>query len=151
MKPHLDPIKPAAASWQEADDAGPANKCYDILNPLYLFLFIILKTMFDLPPSTDPELLKALLEPLLDDFDDWFSQSKALLESEPMRFMTPEAQQDLLGRVLESLGAVSVMRSLMVATENRAGVDMAVLMKWHKLVHECWSVSIKYRQDRSVS
>jgi Protein of unknown function (DUF2605) len=107
--------------------------------------------MFDLPPSTDPALLKALLEPLLEDFEYWFSRSKALLESEPMGFMTPVAQQDLLGRVIESLGAVSVMRSLMVATENRAGVEMSVLMNWHKLVHECWGVSIRHRQDRAVS
>jgi Protein of unknown function (DUF2605) len=107
--------------------------------------------MFELPPSADPELLKALLEPLLEDFDYWFSRSIALLESEQMSFMTRLAQQELLGRVVESLSAVTAMRSLMVAMENRAGVEMSVLMDWHKLVHECWGVSIKHRQDQALS
>jgi Protein of unknown function (DUF2605) len=107
--------------------------------------------MFELPPSADPELLKTLLEPLLEDFDYWFSRSKTLLISEPMGFMTETAQQELLERVVESLSAVSVMRSLMVATENRAGVEMSVLMGWHNLVHECWGVSMKHRQERTIS
>jgi Protein of unknown function (DUF2605) len=107
--------------------------------------------MFNLPPSVDPELLKTLLEPLLEDFDYWFSRSKTLLESERMEFMAESSQQELLGRVVENLGAVSVMRSLMVATENRAGVEMSVLMGWHKLVHECWGISMKHRQTRITS
>ncbi len=107
--------------------------------------------MFELPPSADPELLKTLLEPLLEDFDYWFSRSKTLLESERMTFMTESSQQEVLGRVVESLSAVSVMRSLMVATENRAGVEMSVLMGWHKLVHECWGISMKYRQTQDTN
>jgi hypothetical protein len=106
--------------------------------------------MFNLPPSADPELLKILLEPLLEDFDYWFSRSKTLLESERMAFMTESSQQEVLGRVVESLAAVSVMRSLMVATDNQAGVEMSVLMGWHKLVHECWGISMKHRQIRSA-
>jgi Protein of unknown function (DUF2605) len=109
----------------------------------------LLSIMFELPPSADPELLKTLLEPLLEDFDYWFSRSKTLLESERMEFITESSQQELLGRVVEGLGAVSVMRSLMVVTENRAGVEMSVLMGWHKLVHECWGISMKHRQMRS--
>lgn len=104
--------------------------------------------MFDLPPSADPELLKTLLAPLLDDFDYWFSRSQVLLESERLEFMAIEEQQRLLKRVLESLGAVRTMRSLMSATH--AGVEMAVLMEWHRLVHECWGVSMKHRQAQKL-
>ena len=107
--------------------------------------------MFDLPATTNPELLKALLEPLLEDFDYWFSRSKTLLESERMGFMTQAEQADLLGRVVDCLGSVSVMRSLMVATGNQAGVEMSVLMGWHTLVHECWGVSMKHRAERSAA
>jgi hypothetical protein len=104
--------------------------------------------MFNSPLPAEPELLKALLQPLLDDFQYWFGRSQTLLESERLTFLTESEQQDVLSRVLESKQSVSVMQSLMTATDGQVGVDMQVLMGWHKLVHECWGLSTKYRQSQ---
>jgi Protein of unknown function (DUF2605) len=104
--------------------------------------------MFNSPLPAEPELLKALLQPLLDDFQYWFGRSQTLLESERLTFLTESEQQDVLRRVLESKQSVSVMQSLMTATDGQVGVDMQVLMGWHKLVHECWGLSTKYRQSQ---
>lgn len=105
-------------------------------------------SMFNSPLPAEPELLKALLEPLLEDFQYWFGRSQVLLESERLTFLTESEQQNVLQRVIESKQSVSVMQSLMQATGGQAGVDMQVLMGWHKLVHECWGLSTKHRQSQ---
>jgi Protein of unknown function (DUF2605) len=102
--------------------------------------------MYNSPLPAEPELLKALLEPLLDDFQYWFGRSQVLLEDKKLTFLTESEQQDVLQRVLASKQSVSVMQSLLHATDGQAGVDMQVLMGWHKLVHECWGLSTKHRQ-----
>lgn len=105
--------------------------------------------MFNSPLPAEPELIKALLEPLLDDFQHWFSRSQTLLGSERLTFITEAEQQDVLDRVIEAQKSVSVMQSLLSATGGQAGVDMQVLMGWHKLVHECWGLSSQHRQANS--
>jgi hypothetical protein len=102
--------------------------------------------MFSLPP--DPDLLKQVLAPLLEDLQYWFSRSRQMLESESLGFMTLEAQEDMLDRVVEAQQAVGVAQSLLVATDGQAGVEMSLLMQWHKLVTECWALSM---QQRSAS
>jgi Protein of unknown function (DUF2605) len=104
--------------------------------------------MLDSLPS-DPDLLKLVLAPLLDDFTYWFEQSGQLLSSTPLAFMTPEAQQDLGDRVNYALQEVKVAQTLLAVTDGQAGVEMTVLMNWHKLVAECWGVSIKRRSLNS--
>ena len=44
------------------------------------------------------ELLKTVLEPLLEDFQYWFTQSRQLLETEQLSFMSDQEQSDLLLR-----------------------------------------------------
>ncbi len=107
--------------------------------------------MFNAPLPTDPDLLKNLLDPLLEDFQYWFERSYTLLENERMEFMEPEEQQNLLNRVMEMRQSVGAMQSLVGATNGQAGVDMKVLMDWHRLVHECWGVSMKHRQSKEHS
>lgn len=102
--------------------------------------------MFELP--SDPNLLKTVLAPLLEDFHYWFERSRQLLEAESLDFMTAEAQQAMLARVAEAQRGVSVAQGLLSATDGQAGVEMSVLMGWHKLVAECWSLSM---QKRSAS
>jgi Protein of unknown function (DUF2605) len=97
------------------------------------------------PLPSDPDLLKLVLAPLLDDFTYWFERSGQLLMNNPLDFMTPESQQDLGDRVNHALQEVKVAQSLLAATDGQAGVEMAVLMNWHKLVAECWGVSMKKR------
>jgi Protein of unknown function (DUF2605) len=97
------------------------------------------------PLPSDPDLLKLVLAPLLDDFVYWFDRSGQLLGTSPLPFMTPESQRDLGDRVNQALQEVKVAQVLLAATDGQAGVEMAVLMNWHKLVAECWGVSMKKR------
>jgi Protein of unknown function (DUF2605) len=99
--------------------------------------------MFTLPP--DPDLLKQVLAPLLEDLQYWFSRARAMLEAEPLGFMASEAQAAMLDRVLEAERGVNVAQSLLVATDGQAGVEMSLLMGWHKLVTECWALSMQQR------
>jgi hypothetical protein len=100
--------------------------------------------MFSELPAA-PDLLRQVLEPLLEDFDYWFSRSRSLLETQTLDFMEPAAQASVLDRLTTAQQSVSVSRSLLNATDGQAGVEMSVLMEWHKLVAECWAISIKQR------
>jgi Protein of unknown function (DUF2605) len=93
----------------------------------------------------DPELLKTMLEPLLEDFQDWLSQAKVLLREEDLTFLENESHADLLGRVEQALQEVQVAQSLFRATGCQVGVDTGVIMNWHKLVAECWQVMMRFR------
>ncbi len=104
--------------------------------------------MFEPLPS-DSDLLRITLSPLLDDFTHWFVAAETLLSSAPLNFMAPEAQSDLLDRIQKAIEQVNVARSLLAATDGQAGVEMAVLMTWHKLVAEYWGISIKNRSLNS--
>jgi len=104
--------------------------------------------MFNFPTSVDPELLKSLLEPLLEDFQYWFSRSRTLFQEEHVSFLDPSEQQDLLARVIDAQNSVSAMQALLDATGGHAGVDTKVLMGWHRLVHECWGISRRLRELR---
>ena len=106
-------------------------------------------SMNDLPD--DPNLLKAVLPPLLDDFQHWFSRTISLLESNQASFMSAEQQQDLLARVQSARQQVSASQALAAATDSKAGIDMPVVMGWHKLVHECWGVAIRIRREQSAA
>lgn len=97
----------------------------------------------------DPDLLKTVLEPLLDDFQYWFSRSRTLLETETMFFLSPAEHANLLDRVIHTQQEVSAVQSLLKATDGQAGVDTSVLVAWHHLVSECWQVSMKLRSQKS--
>jgi hypothetical protein len=99
--------------------------------------------MFSLPP--DPDLLKQVLAPLLEDLQYWYNRSVQLLEGERLSFMSEDEQAAMLNRVLEAQRAVSATQSLLIATDGQAGVEMSLLMDWHKLVTECWAISMQQR------
>lgn len=99
---------------------------------------------FDRP---EPELIKALLEPLLDDFQHWFERSRSLLENHDIEFLSPEEQADLMARVSQAQQEASIAQMLLSATGGQAGLDTAVLLPWHQLVTECWQVAIRFRTD----
>ena len=101
------------------------------------------------PLPSEQQLLKTLLEPLLEDFQYWFSRSRDLLESEKIAFLSDAEQADLLQRVRYGQQEVSTAQLLFRATDGKAGIDMAVLVPWHQLVAECWQVSRRWRsRDR---
>jgi hypothetical protein len=99
------------------------------------------------PP--DAELLKSILEPLLEDFQYWFGRSRTLLEQEEISFLAPEAQAALLARLIDAQQQVSTAQLLFKVTNGQAGIEMGVLAQWHRLVTECWQVAVRFRSDRS--
>lgn len=96
----------------------------------------------------EPELLKEILEPLLDDFQYWFGRSRSMLENETIIFLPAEEQAKLLQRVKQAQQEVTTARMLFQATGSQVGLDMATVMPWHKLLTECWQVAIRFRQQR---
>lgn len=101
--------------------------------------------------TPEPDLLKTLLEPLLEDFQYWFERSQALLESQPISFLSDEQQADLLARVLQAQQEVQTAQLLLKATDGKVGVEAAVMVPWHSLVTECWRVSSRFRLEQIQS
>ena len=97
---------------------------------------------------TEQELLKTILEPLLEDFQYWFSRARHLLETERITFLSLEEQTDLLERVKTHQQEVQTAKILFQATGKQAGIDTRALVPWHKLVAECWQVSMKCRSHK---
>jgi hypothetical protein len=94
---------------------------------------------------TEHELLKTILEPLLEDFQYWFSRAHRLLESEKISFLSPEEQAHLLERVKQAQQEVNAAKMLFKATGGQAGIDTATLVPWHQLVAQCWQVAMRWR------
>jgi len=101
------------------------------------------------PNLPEPELLKTVLQPLLEDFKYWFARSRSLLETQRISFLGTEQQSALLDRVKQAQQEVSTAQMLFQATGGQVGIDMAALMPWHQLVTECWKVSMRFRSEQS--
>lgn len=102
----------------------------------------------NLPES---ELLKTVLQPLLEDFQYWFARSRDFLETEQLSFMRKEEQSELLTRVKQGQEEVNTAKMLFSATDGQVGIDMATLMPWHQLVTECWKVAMRFRSQQDTS
>jgi hypothetical protein len=94
---------------------------------------------------SEQELLKSVLQPLLEDFQYWFSRSRTLLETEDITFLTQEQQANLLTRVKDAQQAVSTAQMLFEVTHGQVGIDTATLVPWHHLLNECWQVGMRWR------
>jgi hypothetical protein len=99
---------------------------------------------------TEKELLKTVLEPLLEDFQYWFGRSRTLLESEQMSFFTAQEQAELLARIVHSQQEVQTAKMLFQATGGLAGIDSKMLLPWHQLVAECWDVAQRWRDNKQL-
>jgi hypothetical protein len=94
---------------------------------------------------TENKLLKEILEPLLEDFQYWFSRSRSFLETETISFFTEQEQLQLLDRVKQCQQEVSTSQMLLQATNGQVGIEASMLVPWHHLVTECWQVATKWR------
>ncbi|AFY45987.1 Protein of unknown function (DUF2605) [Nostoc sp. PCC 7524] len=116
-------------------------------------MLILMKKLEDsfsfMRDSNLPEanLLKTVLEPLLDDFQYWFTRSRNFLETERLSFMDEQEQLDLLLRIQQAQEELNTAKMLFNATEGQVGIDMATLTPWHKLVTECWQVAARFRSQ----
>lgn len=98
----------------------------------------------------EPELLRSLLQPLLEDFQYWFGRSRNLLETEEITFLTSQQQSNLLERVKQAQNEVGTVQMLFNATGGQAGVETATLIPWHQLLMECWQVGMRFRMEKSA-
>ncbi len=98
----------------------------------------------------EPELLKTVLEPLLEDFQYWFGRSRTLFESETIPFLKDEQQAALLARVTQAQKEVGTTQTLLKLTNGQVGVETSMLMTWHQLVTECWQVRMRLRSNKSI-
>ncbi|NES97694.1 MAG: DUF2605 domain-containing protein [Desertifilum sp. SIO1I2] len=105
--------------------------------------------MFNSNPP-DPELLKSVLQPLLEDFQYWFARSRSMLETQEISFLSDTEQTNLLERVKQAQGEVSAAQMLFKATQGQVGIETATLMPWHQLVTECWQVAMRCRQEQAT-
>jgi hypothetical protein len=101
------------------------------------------------PKLPEPDLLKAVLQPLLQDFGYWFERSRQLLEREEIPFLSSTEQLDLLNRVRQAQQEVNATQALFKATGGQVGVETTMLMPWHKLLTECWQVAMRLRKEQS--
>lgn len=95
--------------------------------------------------TPDQSLMQDVLEPLLEDFQYWFSEAKALLDSPKASCLVIEQRQTLIEQISAAQQEVSAVSTLLKATGGQAGVDMPVVMHWHQLVGQCWQVSRQIR------
>ena len=95
----------------------------------------------------DSELLKTVLQPLLEDFQYWFARSREFLEKEQLEFISSEEQSALLARVKRAQEEVNTAKMLFSATEGQVGIDMDTLIPWHNVVTECWKVAMRFRSQ----
>jgi hypothetical protein len=100
------------------------------------------------PKLPEPDLLKAVLEPLLEDFLYWFERSRHFLENETISFLSAEEHADLLKRVKQCHEEVKTTKTLFEATGGQVGVEMAVLMPWHRLLTQCWHIAFRFRKEQ---
>ncbi|MEI6446020.1 MAG: DUF2605 domain-containing protein [Nostocales cyanobacterium ELA583] len=95
---------------------------------------------------SNADLLKSVLEPLLDDFQYWFERYCQILENERIQFMSEQEQLNLLKRVKDAEDELNTAKMLFKATNQQVGIDMATVMPWHQLVTECWVVGMRLGQ-----
>jgi hypothetical protein len=98
---------------------------------------------------TENKLLKEILEPLLEDFQYWFSRSRSFLETETISFFSEEEQLQLLDRVKQCQQEVSTAQMLLEATNGQVGIEASMILPWHHLVTECWQVAAKWRSFKN--
>ncbi len=100
--------------------------------------------------TPDPEMLRQLLEPLLEDFIYWFERSQKLLSGKRIDFLQESDQKSLLERVENALKEVAVAIALFRAVGHQVGVDMATMKPWHALLMECQAVGMRYYRNQAI-
>jgi hypothetical protein len=115
--------------------------------------YITIPLLNAMPPShpSEQDLLKTILQPLLEDFSHWFARSISLLESERISFLSEAEQNELLAKVKNAVQEVSVAQMLFNATDGQVGIEPSTMLTWHKIVGECWRVATLFRQLQSAN
>ncbi|MFM7408933.1 MAG: DUF2605 domain-containing protein [Cuspidothrix sp.] len=100
---------------------------------------------------SNAQVLKVVLEPLLEDFQYWFDRYEQILENEKIQFMSEDEQFDLTQRVKTARNQLTTAKMLFAATDQQVGIDMPTVTAWHQLVTECWSVGMRLGLSKESS
>jgi len=103
------------------------------------------------PSLPESELMKELLQPLLEDFQYWFGRTRILLESEAMPFLDPDEQAKRLAQIIQVQAEVQAAQGLFYALEGKVGLDPAILMAWHRHVSDGWQLLIRWRLSKMAA
>ncbi|NEQ47103.1 MAG: DUF2605 domain-containing protein [Leptolyngbya sp. SIOISBB] len=95
---------------------------------------------------SEPPIMQVVLEPLLEDFQYWFGKTQTLLNSSQADCLAVSDRQTFTQEVEAAQRAVATAKTLLLATDGQAGVDIAVVGQWHRLVGKCWQTSRYIRQ-----
>lgn len=98
-----------------------------------------------MPSPEQSDLVPSLLDPLLEDFLYWFTQSIQLLEATSLEFMAAEEQQQVLSIIKDAEREVRSAQSLVRATG--VGVDPSIMAHWHRLVMQGWQIAQQHRMS----
>jgi hypothetical protein len=100
----------------------------------------------DAPQPADQPLVQTILEPLLDDFLYWFDETESLLASIEAECLVDSESHALIEEIKAARQEVVTTKTLMLATGGDAGVEVAVVGRWHQLVSKCWRTARQVRQ-----
>ena len=89
------------------------------------------------------ELLKSLLDSLLNDFNHWFKRGQELLTACPDSVMTRVEREAMGVRIDEGLKAITATRALVNATPAAMAISMEAMPPWHQLVTEVWVLAAR--------
>lgn len=126
------------------------KKMLQKLKSVKIVYILAKQSSFMLSPNLpEPDLLRQVLQPLLEDFQYWFERSHRLLQTEDISFLSHSQQSDLLSRIEVAQQEVKTAKIMFDATDGKVGVEMGVLMVWHQLLTQCWQISTRFRVEKS--
>ncbi|MEM9005820.1 MAG: DUF2605 domain-containing protein [Cyanobacteria bacterium P01_F01_bin.86] len=105
---------------------------------------------FESPNPPDKPLVQVLLEPLLNDFQNWFQEYKTLLTSSQAGCLAASQRHELVEQIEHAQQEVSTARTLLLTTDGQAGVETSMVMSWHQLVLQCWQTARQIRQSNET-
>ncbi|NJM00276.1 MAG: DUF2605 domain-containing protein [Synechococcaceae cyanobacterium SM2_3_2] len=92
------------------------------------------------------ELMRQILEPLLEDYHYWFERSQRFLEEETLDdLLSGQEQADLMSRIQESQAELMAAESLYKLSDSEVGIDPGLMAKWHRLLMECAELGRRFR------
>ena len=94
-------------------------------------------------------MLELLQNPLLADFDYWFSRGQAIIQQYPDNILSSSDRLDLGERLSEGKRSLAATRSLLKASSAPMAISMKAMAPWHGLVTEVWGLSARLNQLES--
>lgn len=94
------------------------------------------------------ELMRQILDPLIEDYHYWLGRSQRFLEEEENldEFLSVEEQSVLAARIQEAQGELQAAESLYKLSGSEVGIDPGIMAKWHRLLMECAELGRQFRQ-----